>query len=188
MSQRDRKQKKKTERQERLRQEKHLRHFQKPTRLGGESNRTAAGAGGLPVEGNASVAGAGEVNLFASEAARRWLEGLCAGMDSMLIVNALDVSFVPAELVLKASVCEELLAAAEVVAAGRGRPSAQVPRYVIDWLIAQDMLFSPGVVMFAIEGVKRVCEHSQLREVWDASGRAEDWLRAAANLQGRLQG
>jgi hypothetical protein len=187
MSQRDRKQKKKTERQERLRREKHLRHFQKPTRRGGESTRTAAGAGGPIVEGGASAPEAGEVNLFASEAVRRWLQGLCAGADAMRIVNALDVSFVPRELILKASVCEELLAAAEVVAAGRGRPSPEMPGYVIDWLIAQDMLFSPGVVRLAIEGMKRVCDHSQLREVWDASGRAEDWLRAADNLQARLQ-
>ena len=72
----------------------------------------------------------------------------------MPMVTALDVvSYVPEELMLRASVCQEILAAAEMVAAGRGRPAPFLPRKAADWLLAQDCLFSPGVIALAREAV-----------------------------------
>jgi tetratricopeptide (TPR) repeat protein len=131
--------------------------------------------------------GASQVNLLDNSDARKWLAKLWSGTDPDLIVSALDVTMLPAHLSLRTFACRELLAAAEVVAAGRGRPSPHQPRQVLDWLVAQDMAFSPGVVQMAREGVQRVCERSELRQLWDQSPDGQAWLRAAEDLQRRLQ-
>src|SRR5262249_8339108 len=84
-------------------------------------------------------------NFFLGPVARRWLDALLAGTDTMPIVRALDpATLLPGELMLKASVCCEMLVAAELVAAGLGRPSRHLPRGAALWLLERDVLFSPG--------------------------------------------
>ena len=49
------------------------------------------------------------------------------------------------------------------------------------------MAFTPGVARLAREGVQRVYERSELRQLWDRSPDGPGWLRAAEDLQRRLQ-
>jgi hypothetical protein len=103
-------------------------------------------------------------------------------------VKALDAAeYVPAHLLLKASVCCEMLVAAEVVAAATGRESPHVPLRVAAWLVARDTLFSPGVVMLAATAVRRVGEFSELRQLWDSVGLGQEWFRGVEALHSRLQ-
>jgi tetratricopeptide (TPR) repeat protein len=128
-------------------------------------------------------------NFFLSKPARKWLDQLLAGEDSYPIVKALDpVLDVPADLVLKTSVCCEMLVAAELVAAGLGRPSHHLPPRAARWLLDLDVVFSPGVIGLAAKAVKRVGEFSELRSFWDTVGEGQDWLRGVEDLHSRLHG
>lgn len=127
-------------------------------------------------------------NYFVGPPAQAWLDALLAGTDTNPIVRALEVDLVPAELLLRDSVCCEVLVAAELVAAARGRPSRHLPPRVRDWLVAQDLTVSPGVVQLAREAVGRVGRHSELRQLWDTVRLAPEWLRGVEDLQQRLQG
>jgi hypothetical protein len=230
MNRRERnKQKKKKARQERLRQEKHLRQppprgKTEPEDVGRDSPTgrpgspadssspvkvvtlvgtvalpasAAAAAGVQPGGGQAGPSGdEGRVdgpeepldNFFKGEPAQKWLDELLAGTDTTPIVQALEpADFLPGDLLLKASVCCEILVAAELVAAGIGRPSRHLPPRVASWLLERDVLFSPGVVALAAKAVRRVGEFSELRHLWDTVRLAQEWLRGVEALRGRLQ-
>ncbi len=94
--------------------------------------------------------------------------------------------YVPADLLLKASVCCEMLVAAEMVAAGRGRPSRRLPAPAAAWLRERDVLFSPGVVAMAAAAVRRVGDFSELRQLWETVRLAPEWLPGVEALLGRL--
>jgi hypothetical protein len=127
-------------------------------------------------------------NYFVGRPAREWLEALQSGTDTTPILRALEpAEFVPGELLLKASVCCEILVAAELVAAGLGRPSLHLPAGVAAWLQERDVLFSPGVVRLAAAAVHRVGEFSELRQLWDAVHLGKEWVCGVAALCGRLQ-
>jgi hypothetical protein len=127
-------------------------------------------------------------NFFVGKPAREWLDALLARTDTMPIVSALEpAEYVPRELLLKASLCCEILVAAELVAAGRGRPSRHFPAPVARWLREQDVLFSPGVVALATTAVRRVGEFSELRQLWDTVRLGPQWLQGVEGLINRLQ-
>jgi Domain of unknown function (DUF4259) len=192
MNRRDRrKQKKKKERQGQLRREKHLQRSP-PVRLAEDKVEERAPNDGEELWGTAPVAGpppeAPLDNFFLGEPAHKWLDALLAGTDTMPIVRALEpADYVPADLLLKAAVCCEILVAAELVAAGRGRPSRHLPAAVAAWLLERDILFSPGVVAMATRAVRRVGEFSELRHLWDTVRRGSEWLRGVEGLIGRLE-
>ncbi len=196
------------ERQERLRREKHARPSP-PHRegAGGSAKEEPNDAEGLPDSALATEssiaeaspshtpedAGGGRVfdgpldNFFKGEPVRHWLDALLAGTDTFSIVKTIEpAEYVPGHLLLKASVCCEILVAAELVAAGRGRPSRHLPAPVAAWLLERDILFSPGVVAMAAAAVRRVGDFSELRQLWDTVRLAPEWLSGVEALLGRL--
>jgi hypothetical protein len=199
MNRRDRKkQQKKKARAQRLRQEKHGR--QAPASAAEDELQETASAKTVPSPDNSTLANSeikyhvGGVpngpldNFFLGEPAQKWLDELLAGTDSYSIVKTLDpAEYVPGHLLLKASVCCEMLVAAEMVAAGIGRPSGYLPLRAAAWLLEQDVLFSPGVVMLAATAVRRVGEFSELRQLWDAVKLSQEWLAGVDGLCSRLQ-
>jgi hypothetical protein len=191
MDRRERKkQKKQMERKERLRQEK-LRQ-QPPVSRKNErkvEKRPPVSAKPQPESSPKAEAQLDEPldNYFRGEPAREWLDALLRGTSADPILRALEPGeFLPAELMLKASVCCEILVAAEVVAASRGRPSRHLPPSVAAWLLEQDMLFSPGVVRMAAMAVRRVADFSELRHLLNTVHLAEKWLPGAEALIERL--
>lgn len=213
------KQKKKKERQERLRQEKHLRQWLPRGKANAEVGKDvdlndpeersrpipAVPApfqpGGRQLESNIDSAGTEGTerlaprpdgpldNFFVGEPAQKWLNDLLADTDTNPIVRTLDpVSIIlPDGYFLKASVCCEMLVAAELVAAGVGRPSRHLPLRVAAWLLERDVLFSPGVVALAAAAVRQVGEFSELRHLWDTVRLSQEWLRGVEALHSRLQ-
>jgi hypothetical protein len=93
----------------------------------------------------------------------------------------------PSDLLLKATVYCEMLVAAELVAAGVGRPSRHLPPTVAAWLVERNVLFSPGVVALAAAGGRRVGEFSELRHFWDTVHLGSEWLHGVQELQRRLE-
>src|SRR5699024_7343188 len=74
----------------------------------------------------------------------------------------------------EASDCMIAIAAAEVVAALRKRPSVKPPDEVVEYVTRIGAAPSPELVQSALEATKRIQKKSELQELWDESeGRAE---------------
>ena len=84
--------------------------------------------------------------------------------------------------------CCIALAAAEVVAAARGNPSADLPEDLQKWLQDQDNLNAiKGLAKSAITAVNKVSTKSELRDAWEESDSWHEWLQVVEGLRRRLQ-
>jgi hypothetical protein len=81
------------------------------------------------------------------------------------------------------------LAAAEVVAAMRGRPCESVPQRAEEWLGSAKRPPAPDLVDLARRAVERVRSDSELKECWDEArdpASREAWYAAIDDLLTRL--
>jgi hypothetical protein len=78
------------------------------------------------------------------------------------------------------------LAAAEIVAALSGSPSAALPEDAAGWVRASPAPPSPWMLDAARRAVDAVARASGLRDLWLESGDAGDWEAAVADLRARL--
>lgn len=78
------------------------------------------------------------------------------------------------------------LAAAEVVAAMRGRPAADLPEALHAWLRQRRAPPSAGLVARAQKAVAAVLADSELADLWRESGRFEAWDAVVRDLAARL--
>jgi hypothetical protein len=82
--------------------------------------------------------------------------------------------------------CKLALAAAEVVAAMRGRPSDDLPGEVEAWAAACGKRCSDRLLKLAVRTVQRIRSDSELRDIWLESGEETAWFAAVDNLLDRL--
>ena len=80
-----------------------------------------------------------------------------------------------------------VVAAAEVVAAGVGRPHPELPESVAAWLDARRDRPWAGLVPLAIAAVERVRGGSELDDLWDEAG-DDAWSFEVDELLDRLRG
>jgi hypothetical protein len=125
--------------------------------------------------------GAWGAGVFENDEALDWLSDLVEKKDAQVIRDALSLGGAPIE----ADEAINALAAAEVVAAMRGRTLADPPDQLLE-VVALGHDADPELVPAALVAVKRVREASELRELWEDVG-AEDWLAALADLEARLR-
>jgi hypothetical protein len=87
---------------------------------------------------------------------------------------------------LEAPICSAGLAAAEVLAALRGRPAASLPDDVLEWV--RRYPGDPGAELTrnAQVAVDAILRKSELRELWEESGEFEAWQNSVGDLQARL--
>jgi hypothetical protein len=83
------------------------------------------------------------------------------------------------------------LAAAEVLAAARGRPCRDIPRALRDWAAANQGVATPGLVTQALAAIERVmvAESSEAAELWAKTAGEADaaaWLANIDDLRHRL--
>lgn len=80
------------------------------------------------------------------------------------------------------------LAAAEVVAAAKGKPSADLPDDVQRWLGDHENLDAvKGLTKSAITAVNKVSTKSELRDSWEESDSWHKWLQSVEDLRRRLK-
>ena len=87
---------------------------------------------------------------------------------------------------LDAPDCCEALAAAEVVAMGLGRESADLPEETREWLKTKSM---DGVIKLADQAywtVDRIKTYSELKSLFEESQYYVDWQKVIADLENRL--
>ncbi|HEY4215538.1 MAG TPA: DUF4259 domain-containing protein [Gemmatimonadaceae bacterium] len=127
---------------------------------------------------------------FANDDAMDWLVDLESARDLRIISDAL-AAVTDVAGYIEAPVGSIALAAGEVVAALRGRPSPDLPPEVSQWVQAHALTPDRGLLDLARRAVASLSsdhERSELQQLW-AEAAAEDrdaWADAVADLQSRL--
>ena len=106
----------------------------------------------------------------------RLIDRTLAGVAAMLEVDELD-----------AEEAQEVLVAAECVAAAAGLPPDDPPQELAEWLAENSpMRVKLEYVEMARQAVARVLTKSELRDLWLESDEFGAWETAVTNLQSRL--
>jgi hypothetical protein len=123
---------------------------------------------------------------FENDNASDWIWELAEAKDTSVLSDALEaVTSEEEEEVFEG--WEEALAAAEVVAALRGKPLAELPEEVNVFVKEQGAKPpSPKLVKLAITAVERAGKASDLKERWEESGDAKEWHDTLKDLLKRL--
>lgn len=121
---------------------------------------------------------------FENDNASDWVWVLAEAKDTSVLSDALEAVISEEEIF---EGCEEALAAAEVVAALRGKPLAELPEEV-NVFVKEHGKKPPSakLVKLAVTAVERIAEESDLKERWDETEDAKDWQVSLKDLLKRL--
>jgi Domain of unknown function (DUF4259) len=89
---------------------------------------------------------------------------------------------------LDADVACTALVAAEVVAAWRGKPHAEISGEAIRFIARHAGAFTPDYADLALMAVRRIGEQSELRDLWEESDDFAEWTQELKALEVRLMG
>ena len=122
---------------------------------------------------------------FENDNALDWLWNLEEAGDPSVLIDALEAVDSVEEL---EEDCEEAIAAAEIVAALRGKPLPDLPDEVTAFVKSQRRQEVPGkLVQLAVSVVQRIAEDSDLKDRWSETGQAAKWQLAMKDLRHRLE-
>lgn len=128
--------------------------------------------------------GAWSVSPFDNDSALDWVWSLEGAEDTSVLSDALD-AVTSADFDEE---CEEAVAAAEVVAALRGKPLPELPDEVVAYVKTQaGKKPSRELVSLAATVVRRIATASELKALWDESDSAKEWQDSMTNLLKRLE-
>jgi len=116
-----------------------------------------------------------------------WAYDLEQTSDLSLIRDALERVTRRADEYLDASDCDLAVAAAEVVAALNNNPSQNLPEKVADWIGQNPLKVDAKLIAQAQRAVARVKTDSELKELWDETGDADEWYQSIDDLEARLK-
>ena len=132
--------------------------------------------------------GSWDVSSFGNDGASDWLDELLHAKGADRIFRALlAAGNIKAQDYLQVPECECAIAAAELVAAGAGRPSPTLPPKASQWLQERSFTAGAEIVDLALRVVERVAKNSELKEVWDDTDSAQEWYGIIEDLQTRLR-
>lgn len=122
---------------------------------------------------------------FQNEVALEWVSELAEYTDLAGAVGAIDAVMADKADYLDADVCQEGVAAAEVVAAAAGKPAAELPAEVKTWIGGKP---KPDAALVAktLEAMAAIREKSELHEFWEDSDDLAGWTAAMDELKARL--
>jgi hypothetical protein len=142
--------------------------------------------GTLTLAPNVALAGAWGAGSFDNDDAADWVIS-CAGQKSIEPVRQ-ALQFALDQKYLDAPFGSNAIAAAEVVAAARGKASPKLPSELAAWTKRQRASALVALTPLALRALARVREPktSELRGLWD-EGDPKKWLQAVAELEARLR-
>jgi hypothetical protein len=122
---------------------------------------------------------------FENDGAGDWAVELMESSDFSAIDEALDSVLENEDDHLEVDFGERVIAACEVVAALAGRPSADLPDEVAEWVKGKA---APEAALFkkARQALKAILTSSESRDLWEESEHFADWQATLADLQKRL--
>ena len=131
--------------------------------------------------------GAWGINTFENGDAADWLAEFCDEPDKELLVEAFESVNNIGDNYLEAPESSAALAAAEVIAALLGKPSANLPDEAKDCLAKLKLKPSEKLVASARKAVERIKTDTELKELWDESDHAARWQATVEDLAARLK-
>jgi hypothetical protein len=129
-----------------------------------------------------------ETGNFSNDEATDWLYDLEETYGTQLLADAFDV--ITKGEFHEQSDCCIALAAAEIVAAAKGKPAPDLPDDARKWLGNQDTADVNKIKALnkkAITAVKKIQAHSELRDQWEDSDEWHSWNMVVEGLLKRLQ-
>ena len=134
-----------------------------------------------------AVMGGHGVGSFQNADAQAWVAELVESDGADLVEAALDdVTEGDPDALIGATEAAIAIAAAEVVAAARGKPRKDIPEPVRSWTKAKHLAHHYDLGRRARLAVERVLTDSELAEAWDETEDAEAWRADVAALLARL--
>lgn len=132
-------------------------------------------------------AGAWDSGSFDNDDAQDWVAQCIRSKGATRIATALEAAL--SDGYIDAPECSAAVAAAEVVAAARGRPSASVPKELVSWLTQQPKDEIAKLAPVASKAVSRVQNgpKSELQETWKGSPEFAAWRGHMQDLAARLK-
>ena len=128
------------------------------------------------------------ISAFDNDDASDWLDTIDGeSLDSVTLLFD-SVLSTPEDAYLEAPQCSVTLAAAELMAVALGKPGPSVPEQALSWSRNHSLKSDNSTIAKAIKAVSRIAEKSELKDLWDESSAAGDWVKAIADLKLRLQG
>ncbi len=131
--------------------------------------------------------GAWGINTFENDDASDWLGEFCDKPQEDLLFDAFAAVNDIGDEYLEAPESSAALAAAEVVAALRGKSSASLPDEAQECLRNFKLKPTDELLAAAQKAVARVQTDSELKELWDESEDAAQWQTTVQDLAGRLK-
>ena len=128
----------------------------------------------------------GAAGSFDNDYAGDWVWELMDAADTSILEKAFS-HITDADGYLEAPDCSIGIAAAEVVAALRHRPTTKPPDEVTAFVTRIGAPPSPTLVSSALRARERIKTKSELQESWDASDSRAEWHQAVAELEWRLK-
>jgi Domain of unknown function (DUF4259) len=96
------------------------------------------------------------------------------------------VALLEPEAYLEAPASSRAIAAAEVLAATRGRPAPDLPPEIAEWASSAPHV-DESLVPPAVVAMTRILEESELKELWESSTDGPEWERRVADVRERLR-
>lgn len=133
--------------------------------------------------------GAWSHEAFGNDDALDWVHGLEEVDDLSLIEEALDAVADEGDAYLEAPQACEALAAVELIARLRGHAGQEsCPEVAEDWVDRTRLSPPDALVKQALAVLDRIGgDDSELKELWEESDSADEWLASVADLRRRLQ-
>lgn len=133
------------------------------------------------------LAGAWGEGSFENDDALDWVAQCIAARDASAVKAALEAPLTSAYI--EASDGAIAVAAAEVVAAARGKPAKSLPKDLRAWLDRQPKATIAQLAPLAMRALARIKDPkvSELRQLW-SEGKPNAWPRQVADLELRLSG
>ena len=122
---------------------------------------------------------------FENDDALDWVFELGESSDFSVISAAFDALFAEQEDYLDAYYCTRALAAAEVVAALKGKPAGSLPDEVTAWLKGKTQP-DDALTASAVKAVDAAVTDSELKELWEESEEFAVWQSDVQGLLERL--
>lgn len=132
------------------------------------------------------LAGAWGPGTFDNDDALDWVHACTESKGNSVIASALEIAMQPGAL--QAPEGAAAVAAAEVVAAAKGKPSNGLPNELSNWLTHQPKQEIAKLAPLARKALARIKDPqmSELGQLWKES-EGKQWDRTIAELEARLQ-
>jgi hypothetical protein len=132
-------------------------------------------------------AGAWGAGSFENDDALDWVNDCVRSTGPKVVASTLYVALDPKYL--EAPEASSAIAAAEVVAAARGKPGARLPTEVQAWLRQQSQTEMAKLAPTAAKAVERILSgpESELQALWKESKDYSSWQRSMQDLLVRLR-